>query len=109
MHGSIVHHHREFIGRDPILAPDEEIAKIAEAFNGAGSEAQIVKFEGAVIRDTETPVVGAGVIQFFSGSRRRAPMLGVKGFVLILGMGSLAGAGAIAARFITGINATAVC
>ena len=108
-HRGIVDHHREFIGGEPVLAPDDEIAEVAQAVEGAGAEVAVVERYPAVAGHAKTPIRVAGRLGDFAGSQRRAQMFGVNGVAICLVVvRRLGGPRDIFARFVAGVNIAGV-
>ncbi len=108
-HGGVVDHHGQFVGGDAVLAPDKEVAEIAQALELAGAEPDVVENDLPIVGHSEAPVDLTGGFGVHAGSDGRAPVFGIDrlgGFVL--GVGRLGGAGHVLTGFVAGIDVALV-
>ncbi len=56
LHGGVIDHDRELIGRDVVFSPDDEVAKVDARDRALRSGDLIEKLQRFFIWDTETPV-----------------------------------------------------
>lgn len=83
VHGNIVHDAGELIGRDIVVAPDDEVAEVFPGNELLRAEVGIVESDGLAIGNAKTPVeFAAGELGFL----QVAASAWVNGFVVVIGV-----------------------
>ena len=85
-HGMVVGDDGEFVGREAVLPPDEEITEVATGDEGLRALERIDERDGLAIRDAEAPVRLAGFAGLASGAERSAQGGRKDRLSIILGM-----------------------
>jgi hypothetical protein len=86
-HGDVIDDHGEFVGRDVVAVPNEEIPEIAQG--GFFNEAKIFIPErnGFAIGNTEAPVHTGGLLERLRFAKVSAPLHGEDRLLLMRGEG----------------------
>jgi hypothetical protein len=87
LHGMIVGHDRQLIGRDIVTTPNDKISEIHSCGKRLFSLANIMKTNVFSVRNPEPPVYAAWCCSLASGSDLRTPFGRENWFDVILGMG----------------------